>query len=61
MLRQLNNRSANQVADQRFLLKQWFAGRFAGGAQSRGPRKPGSAMSALRALKDICGIYDKQP
>ena len=27
----------NQVADQRFSLKQWFAG----GAQSRGLRKPG--------------------
>ena len=34
----------NQVADQRFSLKQWFAG----GAQSRGFRKPGCGHCYLR-------------
>ena len=34
----------NQVSDQRFSLKQWFAG----GAQSRGLRKPGCGHCYLR-------------
>ena len=34
----------NMVADQRFSLKQWFAG----GAQSRGLRKPGCGHCYLR-------------
>ena len=33
----LDSNDQNQAADQRFSLKQWFAG----GAQSRGLRKPG--------------------
>ena len=38
----------NQVADQRFSLKQWFAGRFAAGAQSCRLRRTGSAHCYLR-------------
>ena len=37
----LDSNDQNQVADQRFSLKQWFAG----GAQSRGLRKPGCGRS----------------
>ena len=36
----LDSNDQNQVANQRFSLKQWFAG----GAQSRGLRKPGCGM-----------------
>ena len=40
----LDSNDRNQVADQRFPLKQWFAG----GAQSRGLRKPGCGHCYLR-------------
>ena len=40
----LDSNDQNQVADQRFSLKQWFAG----GAQSRGLRKPGCGHCYLR-------------
>ena len=40
----LDSNDQNQVADQRFSLKQWFAG----GAQSRGLRKPGYGHCYLR-------------
>ena len=40
----LDSNVQNQVADQRFSLKQWFAG----GAQSRGLRKPGCGHCYLR-------------
>ena len=40
----LDSNDQNQVADQRFSLKQWFAG----GAQSRGLRKPGCGHRYLR-------------
>ena len=40
----LDSNDQNQVADQRFSLKQWFAG----GAQSRGLGKPGCGHCYLR-------------
>ena len=40
----LNSNNQNQVADQRFSLKQWFAE----GAQSRGLRKAGCGYCYLR-------------
>ena len=40
----LDSNDQNQVADLRFSLKQWFAG----GAQSRGLRKPGCGHCYLR-------------
>ena len=40
----LDSNDQNQVADQRFSLKQWFAGC----AQSRGLRKPGGGHYYLR-------------
>ena len=40
----LDSNDQNQVADQRFSLKQWFAR----GAQSRGLRKPGCGHCYLR-------------
>ena len=40
----LDSNDPNKVADQRFSLKQWFAG----GAQSRGLRKPGCGHCYLR-------------
>ena len=40
----LDSNDQNQVAGQRFSLKQWFAG----GAQSRGLRKPGCGHCHLR-------------
>ena len=40
----LDSNDQNQVADQQFSLKQ----RFAGGAQSRGLRKPGCGHCYLR-------------
>ena len=40
----LDSNDQNQVADQRVSLKQWFAG----GAQSRGLRKPGCGHCYLR-------------
>ena len=46
-----------KVADQRFSLKQWFAG----GAQSRGLRKPGCGHCYLmffEFLEDPYGIVD---
>ena len=44
MGRQLDSNDQNQVADQRFSLKQWFAV----GAQSRGLRKPCCGHCYLR-------------
>ena len=43
----LDSNDQNQVADQRFSLKQWFAG----GAQSRGLRKSGCVPCYLRFFK----------
>ena len=40
----LDSNDQNQVADQRFSLKQWFAG----GAHSHGLRKPGCGHCYLR-------------
>ena len=42
----LDSNGQNQVADQGFSLKQWFAG----GAQSRSLRKPGCAHCYLRVF-----------
>ena len=58
----LDSNDQNQVADQRFSLKQWFAG----GAQSRGLRKPGCGHCYLRfsslliacKLTGLCDRYD---
>ena len=46
----LDSNDQNQVAGQRFSLKQWFAG----GAQSRGLRKPGCGHGYLRFLSFHC-------
>ena len=42
-----------KVADQRFSLKQWFAG----GAQSRGLRKPGCGHCYLRFFEPIARLF----
>ena len=44
-----------KVADQRFSLKQWFAG----GAQSRGLRKPGCGHCYLRFFFIILGLHSR--
>ena len=46
----LDSNDQIQVADQRFSLKQWFAG----GAQSRGLRKPGCGHCYLRFFEVRC-------
>ena len=48
----LDSNDQNQVADQRFSLKQWFAG----GAQSRGLRKPGCGHCYLRFFDSLMSI-----
>ena len=48
----LNNNDLNQVADQQFLLKQWFAA----GAHSSRLRKPGSGHSSKE--KHCTGITE---
>ena len=45
----LDSNDQNQVADQRFSLKRWFAG----DAQSRGLRKPGCDHCYLRLFQLI--------
>ena len=47
----LDSNDQNQVADQLFSLKQWFAG----GAQSRGLRKPGCGHCYLRLGRSEMG------
>ena len=51
----LDSNDQNQVADQRFSLKQWFAG----GAQSRGLRKPGCGHCYLRFFTANSLLTDK--
>ena len=49
----LDGNDQNQVADQRFSLKQWFSG----GAQSRGLRKPGCGHCYLRFFEFFRLLY----
>ena len=44
-----------QVADQRFSLKQWFAG----GAQPRGLRKPGCGHQYLRVFDFVQSVSSR--
>ena len=45
----LDSNDQNQVAEQRFSLKQWFAG----GAQCRGLRKPSCGHCYLRFFHQV--------
>ena len=52
----LDSNDQNQVADQRFSLKQWFAG----GAQCRGLRKPGCGHCYLGFFECAVRAFQKQ-